>query len=292
MGLFRKNLKKEIQKLVTELKNPYFRVPESWTWWKKGKIKLEMIEEVDLLILRDIRKLHKEGKLNTELTSKIIYLCKELRNILSNMLRQRNPPPNLQTKEARVVNTLIEELDSLIESTVRFLPGGKLIGPGNWHLYYRILKLTEEHFDLPEDEFGRIIIADTPFTNPIFYSNLPSKIRNPYVLKKYIINTIEFILDPFKKDIDWKYVLFYRRTQPSSKPKPEAYWTYNFNVALRGLRLEHSEIYKKTTVMLVADLHTITSQDRFELDIKDDSIHLIHEKPFNQKLCLCRFRPD
>ena len=290
MGLFRKDLSKEIVELERELQSSSLRIPDSWVWWNKKDIKLHEIEDIDLTILRDIIRLHKAGKLNSALSTKIISLAEELRNIVVKMMQQQDPPPNLQSEEAQRVHLIIEELDALISSSVKKLLGGKMIGPGNWHLYYHLLKIMEDDFDLSEQFFNRILVVDTPFTHPAFYSNLPHNIKNPEILKLYILNTVKFIETPFRNDINPKYVLFYRRTQPSPKPQPEAYWTYNFNVAVRGMNTEHSESYRRTAVILVSDFKTLLSHDKYEIDLKDDSIHLIHETPFDQNLCLCIFK--
>ena len=291
MGLFRKNLSKEIIELERELLSPNLQIPDNWAWWDKKDIKLHEIEAIDIIILNDIVRLHKAGKLNSMLTSRIVSLAKELRDLIVKMMRQQDPPQNLQSEEAQRTHLIVEGLDNLINSSLKKLLGGKMIGPGNWHLYYHLLKITEDDFDLSEQFFDRILVVDTPFTHPAFYSNLPSNVRDTDVLKLYVINTIKFVEKPFRKDVDGKYVLFYRRTQQSTTPKPEAYWTYNFNVAVRGMDREHSVEFIKTSVILVADFKTLVSyQGIYEDDLKDDSIHFIREYPFSQELCLCVFK--
>jgi hypothetical protein len=289
MSLFRKNLPKEISVLAEQLISPRLNIPNKWVWWEKKNITLHDIEEIDIRILRDIIKLH--NKNNTALTSKIIKLSKELQKLIANMLRQSDLPEDLQTEEAQRVHLLVKTLDNLIDRSVSLKrPGGSLLGPGNWHLYYYILELVENDLGLSEKFLRSFLVVYTPFTDPKFYSNLPITIKQPNVLKKYVINTVKFVRKPFRGDIDMRFVLFYRRSQPSNKPKPEAYWTWNYNIIVRGLNIEHSKEYKKSSIILVASLHVILSQDKYKHDIKDQSIHLINEKPFSQNLCLFKFK--
>lgn len=96
-------------------------------------------------------------------------------------------------------------------------------------------------------------------------------------------------------DIDPKRVLFYRVTQPSDAPKPEYYWTSDFHETVAGLQAETGGEYRKTAVILAADLQTISENGGLIQDINDDQglpVRQVGLGPFDQKKALAVFRPD
>lgn len=156
---------------------------------------------------------------------------------------------------------IIEPMGTSDEKTIRKnvsevpMPGGRMVGENvEWNKYRNIVEIVQNHFDLSPAELRRMLAVNTPFTENNFYEHLSEETKSPEIFANVVINTMKFILKPDRKDVDEKYVLFYRRTQRSDNPKPEAYWTYDYSVALRGLRQEHPEAYKKTTVILATNL--------------------------------------
>jgi len=121
MALFRKNLRKEIQKLMREFKSPKFKIPENWLWWKRRDFQLHKIEESDLQVIRDVKILQKRGELNHRLTESIFKEAYELLGILERMLHQPDVSIETQKAEAHIADKLIKELAELLELTKRSL---------------------------------------------------------------------------------------------------------------------------------------------------------------------------
>lgn len=95
--------------------------------------------------------------------------------------------------------------------------------------------------------------------------------------------------------IDPEKVLFYRVTQPSEIPKPEFYWTSDYQEVVAGLHVETGGEYRKTAVILAADMLTISKNEGLIQDVNDDqglAVRQIGLGSFDQKNALAVFRPD
>ncbi len=94
--------------------------------------------------------------------------------------------------------------------------------------------------------------------------------------------------------IDPARVLFFRATQPmSDQPKPERYWTSDFNETVKGLNREIPPTLRKTAVILVSDLQTVADNGGLLQDINDDSglaVRQISPAPFNQHRAITQFK--
>ncbi len=91
------------------------------------------------------------------------------------------------------------------------------------------------------------------------------------------------------QNIDPTKVLFYRKTQPGTDPKPELYWTSDFYQTQVGLQKEISGDAAESAVTLVCDLSTINNNDGLIQDVNDDSGLAVRQKgidTFDQKNCL------
>lgn len=104
----------------------------------------------------------------------------------------------------------------------------------------------------------------------------------------YRINIDEVI----RQGIDPSFVLFFRLTQPSEKPKPEWFWTSDYFETRFGLQREIPPEQRSTAVILVADLLTINENHGLIQDINDDNglaVRQIGFAPFDQKRAIARF---
>ena len=74
-----------------------------------------------------------------------------------------------------------------------------------------------------------------------------------------------------KNGIDPQKVLFFRVTQPveEGKAKPEYYWTSNYFETRNGLRQEISSDLRSKSIILVADLETISNNGGLIEDMND-----------------------
>lgn len=118
--------------------------------------------------------------------------------------------------------------------------------------------------------------------------------------QKYVDHTIRFLENgaPLaartlkKLCIDPQYVLFFRRSLPSEKPKYEGHWTSDYATARRGLQHEIPAIHRLHTIILASTLSDVLSDATVEDSVgSDGEIKLRQQKMYNQKRSICRFRP-
>ncbi len=91
--------------------------------------------------------------------------------------------------------------------------------------------------------------------------------------------------------IDPSQVLFFRRTQPSTKPKPEYYWTSDYFETQRGLTREISGAQRDTSIILVASLDAINGKEGLIQDMNDDqglAVRQIDTGNFDQNLAIAK----
>ncbi|MFA5413351.1 MAG: hypothetical protein WC348_02330 [Patescibacteria group bacterium] len=97
------------------------------------------------------------------------------------------------------------------------------------------------------------------------------------------------------KGIDPSKILFFRATQPSDTPKPEYYWTSDYFETQRGLTVEISAEQRKTAIILVADLETISRNGGLIQDVNDDNglpVRQIGTAGFDQSLAIAKIKPQ
>jgi len=117
MSLLRTDLRKEIQSLSRRLALRKFKIPDNWVWWDHSEINLHLIEEIDLHILSDIKKLQKKRQMNQLLAENIFKHSYRLYTILERMLDEKTPDKEEQISEAHIANRLMLELFELINQT-------------------------------------------------------------------------------------------------------------------------------------------------------------------------------
>lgn len=99
-----------------------------------------------------------------------------------------------------------------------------------------------------------------------------------------------------QRGIDPKYVLMYRRTQPTDgNPNPEPFWTSDFNEVIAGLQKEIQGKKRESSVILVSDLETINEAGNgLVQDVNDDqgiSVRMIAPGPFDQSKIIGTAKP-
>lgn len=89
-----------------------------------------------------------------------------------------------------------------------------------------------------------------------------------------------------KSGLDPDKVLVFRATQPTTDPKPEAYWTTDYYETRKGLSREMGEEKRASAVILVSTLGKINEGGGLIRDQNDDSglpVRRIDSRPFDQK---------
>ena len=132
MGIFKTNFRRELQRLVRDIENPSFQLPQKWSWWRKRQESLLRIEGEDIKIIAEIKRLYKKGHLNRRLTSEILRLAIELRDEVERMRKESGQQLNLE--RVQHVNALIQELDLFLNEELTMETLG--IEVHNLVLYY------------------------------------------------------------------------------------------------------------------------------------------------------------
>ena len=112
MSLFGPNFKKEIQKLISKVESEDFQLPDNWALWNKKEESLRAIEEADVEIIKEIKKLYKKGHSNRRLTSEILRLATESRHEIKEMRKKLDLEH--QSQQAQHINSLIAGLDAFL----------------------------------------------------------------------------------------------------------------------------------------------------------------------------------
>ncbi len=98
-----------------------------------------------------------------------------------------------------------------------------------------------------------------------------------------------------KNKIDPQKVLFFRVTQPTQEGeiKPEYYWTSDYFETRKGLRQEIPSELRAVSIILVADLESISKNGGLIEDMNDCeglSVRQCGLKGFDQRFVLARIR--
>tara|TARA_Y100000310_G_scaffold77686_2_gene74291 strand:+ start:776 stop:1081 length:306 start_codon:yes stop_codon:yes gene_type:complete len=90
MGFFRNKLLNEVRDLISALERKERTViSHSWSWLNpKDKSALEDLENLDLTIISEIKKLHKKGKDIPALTTRILLLANEVLENLESLKKE------------------------------------------------------------------------------------------------------------------------------------------------------------------------------------------------------------
>jgi len=118
MGWFRKKLNDEVNDLIKKLGVSKKFLSEEWTW-KDPKLKgLHQLEEIDLEIIRKIRKLHRLVKDNPKIYERIMLLSTELKKDLDNMIKLKNLSTSLSKEKLSLAKDIVSELQILLKEEI------------------------------------------------------------------------------------------------------------------------------------------------------------------------------
>jgi len=118
MGWFRKRLNDEVNDLIKKLGVSKKFLSEEWTW-KDPKLKgLHQLEEIDLEIIRKIRKLHRLVKDNPKIYERIMLLSTELKKDLDNLIKLKNLSTSLSKEKLSLAKKIVSELEELLKEEI------------------------------------------------------------------------------------------------------------------------------------------------------------------------------
>jgi len=126
-----------------------------------------------------------------------------------------------------------------------------------------------------------------------FTDSFTEAVTEPAELKKYLINTSKYELN--NKDYDPDYVLFFRRSLPGEKPKPEERWTNEYIQVKNGLRREIPEgPHRYYTIILFDSLGKIliNGEKKGETNPVTDGEVVVNLPEYDQNSCICKFKTD
>jgi len=119
MGLFRKKLLEELDELISDLGKSTKFLSEKWIW-KDSKLKgLKDLEELDLQLIRTIRKLHRLVKGNNNLYNQINFLAAQLKDDLDLIMKLKNLNQNVPKDKLELGEKILFELNSLLKQDIQ-----------------------------------------------------------------------------------------------------------------------------------------------------------------------------
>jgi len=139
------------------------------------------------------------------------------------------------------------------------------------------------------DDWGFPCLRD-----PDFVENFSHKITEPSEQDRYVLNTSAYLSGLDKPKYDPHYVLTFRRSLPSDKPKPEQHWTTDYTTAIRGLRQEVWGTHRLHSVILCStleELNRVGLDNNQEVKAVSDGEIKIKATPFDQNTCIAKYRP-
>ena len=108
----------------------------------------------------------------------------------------------------------------------------------------------------------------------------------------YVENTSQYLRG--ESGFDANKVLLFRRSLPSTEPKPEKFWTSDFVIATNGLRYEIPDKHRLFTVILCSSLADVLSDgglsESYSGAASDGEIK-VDTSSYDQKRCICVYRP-
>lgn len=118
MSWFKKNLNEEINVLIYGLSEAYKLLSEDWIWTDKKIKDLQKLEELDLDIIRKIRKVHKFVRDNPKIYNRILFLAVKLKEDLEILINLRNLSTNVSKEKIKLAKDIINELQILLKKEI------------------------------------------------------------------------------------------------------------------------------------------------------------------------------
>jgi len=114
MGIFHKDLEKQIDAIVISIKRKSLDLPQNWHWIDyKAKAELAYIDEMDTVLIKKLNLLHEQGKEIPALSSRILLLCSELHRYID-LVRQRRNISSLSA-EGEKIKAIIRDIDAIYQ---------------------------------------------------------------------------------------------------------------------------------------------------------------------------------
>lgn len=118
MGWFRKKLNEEVNDLIKKLGTSKEFLSEEW-FWRDQKLKgLHQLEELDLDIIRKIRKLHRLVKDNPQIYDRIMLLSSQLKEDLNTLIQLKNLSSHLPKEKLSLAKEIVSELQILLKEEI------------------------------------------------------------------------------------------------------------------------------------------------------------------------------
>lgn len=130
--------------------------------------------------------------------------------------------------------------------------------------------------------------------DPDFVENFTRSVNSSDEQDKYVLNTSAYLSGLDKSKYDSHYVLVFRRSLPTDKPKPEQHWTTDYITAVRGLGQEVQGVHRLHSMILCStleELNRIGLDENQDVKAVSDGEIKIKPIPFDQNNCVTKFRP-
>ncbi len=118
MGWFRKKLNEEVNDIIREIDTSKEFLSEEWIWRDQKLKGLHQLEELDLEIIRKIRKLHRLVKDNPNIYNRILLLSSKLKEDLENLIKLRNLSTNIPKEKLSLAKDIVSELQILLKEEI------------------------------------------------------------------------------------------------------------------------------------------------------------------------------
>jgi hypothetical protein len=121
MGLFHKDLRKELELIIASLKRNTVRMPADWQWVKRRKHELHDIEKEDLQLMAYIRQLHAKHLDNPKLSHLLFIKARQLHEYIRQLFEQQGQldPKKFKT-EIALVNAVVKEIGAIYDKEVAY----------------------------------------------------------------------------------------------------------------------------------------------------------------------------
>jgi len=126
MSWFRKDISKELRKLLKDLGIKKAEISKDWEWRSRKLKHLNDLEETDIRLIRDIQILQKYSRDNPELSTRIIYLAGELKKDIEQLIGLVKLQTNVPKEKIELAKKMTGELEILLKAEIeeeRLIPG-------------------------------------------------------------------------------------------------------------------------------------------------------------------------
>lgn len=119
MGWFRRKLNEEVNDIIKKINTSKEFLSEEWIWRDQNLKGLHQLEELDLKIIRKIRKLHGLVKDNPNIYNRILLLSSKLKEDLENLIKLRNLSTDIPKEKLSLAKDIVSELQILLKEEIK-----------------------------------------------------------------------------------------------------------------------------------------------------------------------------